>query len=142
MPTLLAQANRSSTDTGTLDVAPGTTGRYTFMTNIAAADLADPTNWVAMWMAIVDPTVPGGWRFADGFVYQCGPKDDKSGVAPNGRNVGVEVNAADYAGRTVRGSVRCFNGNPLRSSKELAEGLPAAAPSKNIRIGIDYTVSP
>lgn len=90
---------------------PATASRkWEILSDIAPADLADPTLWVLLQIDVEDATQPGGWRDSGGgrVIFQCGPYTQKDGtVLPAGRNRGFQTDAADLASKNVRMVCEC-----------------------------------
>jgi hypothetical protein len=131
MATLLARASR----TGRIESAPfnvlaGSSGRYVFMSDIDAVGLADANKFVDLHIDVQDAAVPGGWRFRWGATFQCGPVRRKDGSTNTaGENRGFESDAAEVAGRTIRGVV------------EIRDFAPTG-PFGTLNIGVTATVVP
>ena len=145
--TLLNRVNRTGTVKSAGEVVPAdATGKITVMSDVAPADLADPTKWLRIALDVFDfPAGSGQWyydqpgpdgrpRVFAGVTFQLGPAViDKNGtVDPNGANRGFAFNAPEVAGKTVRGIIVVKAGDP--------DATPEPADA-TIRVGLTYQVS-
>lgn len=132
MPTLLTRTNRTGrVVSATTPIPAGSTGTLEIMSNIGAADLADATKFIVMQIDVQDATQPGGWLLlgGGGVTFQCGPTRLRDGTTnAAGANRGFSVNAAELAGKTVRGVIEIHDG-------------AIDGPFGSASIGVTYTIS-